>query len=200
MLHLNRRTLLKGVSAGTSGLVLAPLLHKLEARAAGAETPPKRVIFLLFDNGFHERGAQPVDLPLKTVDRVKQTPLTGLKLPFDIEPFAPFQDRMTIIQGLRGHHLQVDHGGGFRSLSGLPSADKRRSVVGESIDAAIARTKPGVFPLLVLGIAAKGRGEIGMPTALASSAWGPSRPIASQLRPELVYESLFGSVGAKAND
>src|SRR6185503_17126859 len=79
-------------------------------------------------------------------------------------------------------------------------ADKRRSVVGESIDAAIAKKQPGVFPLLVLGIAANGKGDVGMPTALASSAWGPSRPIASQLRPELVYESLFGSVGAKAND
>jgi hypothetical protein len=200
MHRINRRTLLKGVSAGASGLVLAPLLQTLAAQAAGTYTPPKRVIFLLFDNGFHERGAQPVDLPLETVTKVKQTPLAGLKLPFDIEPFAPFQDRMTIVQGLRGHHLSVDHGGGFRSLSGLPSADKKRSVVGESIDAAIARTRPSVFPLLALGIAANGKGKVGMPTALASSAWGPSRPIASLLRPELVYESLFGSVGAKAND
>ena len=200
MQRFDRRTLLKGVSAGTSGLVLAPLLRTLEAQAAGSYTPPKRVIFLLFDNGFHERGAQPVDLPLETTTKVKQTPLAGLKLPFDIEPFAPFQDRMTIVQGLRGHHLSVDHGGGFRSLSGLPSADKQRSVVGESIDAAIARAMPGVFPLLALGISASTRGDVGMPTALASSAWGPSRPIASLLRPELVYESLFGSVGAKAND
>lgn len=200
MTRLNRRTLLKGVSAGTSGLVLAPLLQALEAQAAGTYTPPKRVVFLLFDNGFHERGAQPVDLPLETITKVKQTPLDGLKLPLDIEPFAPFQDRMTIIQGLRGHHISIDHGGGFRSLSGLPSADKRRSVVGESIDAAIAREAPGVFPMLALGIAANSKGEVGAPTALASSAWGPSRPIASQLRPELVYESLFGSVGATAND
>ena len=200
MKRIDRRTLLKGVSAGTSSLVLAPLLRTLEAQAAGTYTPPKRVVFLLFDNGFHERGAQPVDLPLESVSKVTRSPLAGLTLPFDIEPFAPFQDRMTIVQGLRGHHLSVDHGGGFRSLSGLPSADKRRSVVGESIDAAIARTMPSVSPLLALGIAANTRGEIGLPTAMASSAWGPSRPIASLLRPELVYESLFGSVGAKAND
>jgi len=197
---MNRRTLLQRFSVSTGGLVLAPLLQKLDAQAAGTYMPPKRVIFLLFDNGFYEQGAQPVDLPLETASKVKQTPLAGLKLPFDIEPFAPFQDRMTIIQGLRGHHLNVDHGGGFRSLSGLPSADKRRSVVGESIDAAIARTVPSVFPLLALGVAANGKGEIGSPTALASSAWGASRPIASLLRPELVYESLFGSVGAKSND
>ena len=200
MAEFTRRTLLKGVYAGSSGLVLAPLLQTLKAQAAGTYTPPKRVIFLLFDNGFHERGAQPVDLPLETVTKVKRTPLDGLKLPLDIEPLKPFQDRMTIVQGLRGHHISIDHGGGFRSLSGLPSADKRRSVVGESIDAAIAREVSGVFPMLALGIAANGKGEVGAPTALASSAWGPSKPIASQLRPELVYESLFGSVGAKAND
>lgn len=199
MSHFTRRTLLKGVSAGSSGLLLAPLLNTLKAQAAGNYTPPKRVVFLLFDNGFHELGAQPLDLPLETTTTVKQTPLAGLKLPADIEPFAPFQDRMTIIQGLRGHHLHVDHGGGFRALSGLPSADKNRSVVGESIDAALASAAPGVFPLLALGIAAGSRG-IGAPTALASSAWGASRPIASQLRPELVYESLFGSVGADKND
>lgn len=200
MTRIHRRTLLKGVSVGTAGLLLSPLLEKLSAQAAGNYAPPKRVIFLLFDNGFHESGAQPVDLPLETSSQVKQTPLAGLKLPFDIEPFAPFQDRMTIVQGLRGHHISIDHGGGFRALSGLPSADKRRSVVGESIDAAVARSSPGVFPLLALGIAANTRGEVGMPTAAASSAWGPSRPIALQLRPELVYESLFGSIGAKAND
>ncbi|MEK6239342.1 MAG: DUF1552 domain-containing protein [Planctomycetales bacterium] len=196
----NRRAFLKGVSAGSSGLLLAPLLRTLEAQAAGSYTPPKRVIFLLFDNGFHERGAQPVDLPLETMTKARQTPLDGLKLPLDIEPFTPFQKRMTVVQGLTARHLSIDHGGGFRSLSGLPSADKKRSVVGESIDAAIARTAPGVFPLLALGIAANGKGEVGAPTALVSSAWGPSRPIASQLRPELVYESLFGSVGADRND
>ena len=43
MARLSRRTLLKGVSAGTSGLVLAPLLQTLEAQAAGTYAPPKRV-------------------------------------------------------------------------------------------------------------------------------------------------------------
>ena len=193
---LTRRKLLKGVSAGAGGIVFAPMLKTLAANVQGNYTPPKRIVFVLFDNGFAETGIQPVGLPLGT-ETVKQVPMKGLKLPPDIEPFAPFQDRMTIIQGLRAYHLSPDHGGGFRSLSGLPSSDKYRSIVGESIDAAAARVNPGVFPLLVLGIAA---GKESTTAALVSSAWGANKPIAAQCRPELAYESLFGSLGASRND
>lgn len=189
---MHRRTLLKGVSAGTGGLLLAPLLQKVEAHAAGTDATPKRVIFVLFDNGFHEEGAQPVGVPLAT-DKVKQLSLTDLTLPFDLEPFAPWRDRMTIIQGLRGFHLSPSHGAGFGALSGLPfSKDQPK---GESIDAAVAKDATTVFPLLVLGIAA-GQSS---PTAFVSSAWGGGRPIAAQCRPEIAYETLFGSVTTKRN-
>jgi len=198
--ELARRRFLKGVSTGTAGLVLAPLLTRLSAQAAGTYVPPRRIVFLLFDNGFPESAAQPVDLPLKETANTTRTPIRGLTLPFDIEPLQPFQDRLTVIQGLRGHHLRTDHGGGFRALSGLPSASKSTSVVGESIDAALGKAQPAVFPLLALGIAANNRQNIGQATARCSSGWGPGRPIASFLRPEIAYESLFGSVGAQAND
>ena len=199
-LDFARRRFLKGVSTGTAGLVLSPLLARVSALAAGTAVPPRRVVFLIFDNGFHERAAQPVDLPLVDTAKTTQTSLRGLTLPFDIEPLQPFQDRLTVIQGLRGHHLHVDHGGGFRSLSGLPSASKYTSVVGESIDAALGRAQPTVFPLLALGIAANGRLNLGPATSRCSSGWGAGRPVSSFLRPEIAYESLFGSVGARAND
>jgi len=189
---IHRRRILQGISAGTGGLLLTPLLHKIEASAAGAPTTPKRVIFMLFDNGFHEEGVQPVGVPLAT-DTVRSLPLEGLTLPFDLEPFAPFRERMTIIQGLRGSHLSPSHGSGFGALSGLPfSKDQAR---GQSIDAAVAQDATTVFPLVVLGIAA---GQT-MPSAFVSSAWGGGRPIAAQCRPEIAYETLFGSVGATRN-
>lgn len=187
-----RRKFLKGVSAGASGLVLAPLLQRIAAAADGTLTPPKRVIFCLFDNGFHEEGVQPEGMGVGT-GAVRQIPLAGLKLPSDLEPFAPFRDRMTIVQGLRGEHLSPAHGAGFGALSGL--ALSKEQAKGISIDAAIARAIPGVVPLLVLGVAA-GQSN---PTAFVSSAWAGGRPIAAQCRPELAYESLFGSVGAKKN-
>ena len=104
-----RRKFLKGVSVGASGLVLAPLLQRIAAAADGTLTPPKRVIFCLFDNGFHEEGVQPEGMGVGT-GAIRQIPLAGLKLPSDLEPFTPFRDRMTIVQGLRGEHLSPAHG------------------------------------------------------------------------------------------
>ncbi len=190
---LPRRTFLKGVSAGASAVVLAPLLQRVAAAAEGTVTAPKRVIFCLFDNGFHEEGLQPVGMRVGT-ETLKQMPLKGLTLPSDLEPFAPFRDRMTLVQGLRGEHLSPAHGAGFGALSGLSLSKEQAK--GESIDAAIARALPSVIPLLVLGVAA-GQSNA---TAFVSSAWGGGRPIAAQCRPELAYESLFGTVGAQRNN
>ena len=188
----DRRSLLKGVSLGTSGLLFTPLLQKVAAAAEGKPTTPKRVVFIVFDNGFREiDGTLPNDVPLES-DKLRQIPLKGLKLPLDIEPFAPFQDRMTILHGLRGNNA-VDHGGFFTALSGIPG--NKHSALGVSIDAAIAQAIPSVFPLLGLGVA-----NNGPTTAYCSSAWGAGKPIAMQCQPEMAYESLFGSVGATRND
>ncbi len=188
--HLNdRRSFLKGVSLGAGGLLLAPLLQKVAAAADGNVTPPKRLIFFVFDNGFKDDGAVPVGTDLVS-DKTRQFSLKGHKLPLDIEPFAPFQDRITLLHGLRSH-TAVDHGGFFAALSG--SAGNKHTPQAESIDAAIAKIAPGVFPLLHLGIG-------GGTTAYCCSAWGKNRPIAALCRPELAYESLFGNVGATRND
>ena len=50
--HIGRRALLKSLSAGASGWAFAPLLNKLAAQEAGAYKTPKRVVFVLFGNGF----------------------------------------------------------------------------------------------------------------------------------------------------
>lgn len=196
---IERRELLKSFSLGAGSFVFSPLLKSFAAQAEGNGTPPKRVVFVLFDNGFHETAAQPPDLSLES-DAIRELPLDPLDLPKDIEPFTPYKDRMTIVQGLRGGHLTPNHGAGFGALSGVSGGlgqDKFRRVVAESIDAAIARILPGVFPLLVLGI---DPGNPETTTYYASSAWGPGRAIAAQCRPELAYESLFGSTGADRND
>lgn len=190
--QLDRRSVLKGVTLGTGGLLLAPLLQKIAAAAKGQTVAPKRVVFIVFDNGFREiDGTLPEGVPLAS-EKLRQIPLQGLKLPFDLEPFAPFQDRLTILHGLRGTNA-VDHGGYFAALTGIPG--NKHSALGISIDAAIAQQLPAVFPLLGLG-AANG----GPTTAYCSSAWAAGKPIPMQCQPEMAYESLFGSVGATRND
>jgi len=196
---MKRRTLLKGLSAGAGGLVFAPFLNRLAAEEKGKYTVPKRVIFILFGNGFHETASVPKDVSLAGTE-TRSLPLDKLTLPHDIEPFTPYKDRLAIVHGLRAGLVSPDHGSGFGVLSGMNGGsgdDKRRNVVGESIDAAIARKISGIFPVLVLGV---DPGQPETKSYLCSSAWGPGRPIAAQCRPELAYESLFGSIGAKQND
>ena len=195
---LNRRDWLAGLAAG--GAMLSPLARSLAAQAAGASEPPapKRFVFVLFENGLRENEVQPEGVPLGT-GTTRVTSLKSLKLPERvIDPFEPFKDRMTLIQGLRGSHLNPNHGAGYGALSGLPQApaDKRR-VRAESIDAALARVSPGLFPVVVLGI---NGGATETSTAYGISAWSQGKPIPIQCRPEVAYETLFGTAGTNQND
>jgi hypothetical protein len=193
---INRREWLNGLAAGSA--MLSPLAQSLMAQAAGAAQPPapQRFVFVLFENGLRESEVQPQGVPMGT-ETTRICPLGPLTLPEKvIHPFAPF--RMTILQGLRGTHLNPNHGAGYGALSGLPQApaDKRR-VRAESIDAALARVSPGLFPVVVLGI---NGGATETSTAYGVSAWGQGKPIPIQCRPELAYESLFGASGTDQND
>lgn len=195
---IDRRKWLTGMAAGTA--MLSPLMRSLAAQAAGAVEPPapKRFVFVLFENGLRESEVQPEGVPLGS-EKTRVTSLDSLKLPAKvIDPFEPYKDRLTLLQGLRGTHLNPNHGAGYGALSGLPQApaDKRR-VRAESIDAALSLIAPGLFPLVVLGI---NGGFSETSTAYGISAWGQGKPIPIQCRPELAYESLFGTAGTDRND
>ena len=199
----HRRTLLKSISAGAGGIAFAPLFNVLAAKEAGTYKTPKRVVFVLFGNGFHEPASLPLEVPATPGlqgTTTRTLPLEKMTLPFDIEPFTPWKDRLAIVHGLRAGRVNPDHGAGYGALSGVAGGtgeDKRRNVVAESIDAAVARKLPGPFPLLNLGIAP---GQPKVKAVRCSSAWGPGQPLAAQCRPELAYESLFGGIGATRND
>lgn len=90
----------------------------MEAREKGTYRTPKRVVFVLFGNGFPEFGSVPKGVSLE-VKETQQIPLDQHELPFDIEPFKPYKDRLAIVHGLRGGRVMPYHGGGFGSLSGL---------------------------------------------------------------------------------
>ena len=148
---LNRRSCLKGLSLGVGGALFAPLLQKVAAVANGNVTPPKRFIFFLFSNGYQESGAIPTGWERGT-DSIRQVSLEDAKLPRDIAAFAPFQDRMTIVQGLQGRHCARAHAGDYSALSGVNSAAAHPPRA-QTIDGALAKAFPGIFPMVGLGIA-----------------------------------------------
>jgi len=192
---LHRRELLGRFATGTGSLAAAALLRKVAAQAADNAPPPQRVLFFLFDNGWPEStpklkgGSLPEGVAVVQPETVR-IPLADRKFPLDLEPFTPFRDRVTMLNGLRSHG-QIDHGGYFFSLSGW--AGNKLIPNAQSIDATLAEALPGVFPIVPLGVGNSGG------VAYCSSAWAAGRPIGMQCSPEQAYASLFGQSGSSQN-
>jgi hypothetical protein len=177
-------------------MLLAPILRELEAHAAGSAETPKRVVFLLQSQGLQSWAVQPEEIVRKDkvgVDRVVSRPISGLTLAADCEPLKKYQDRLTIVQGLNGHHVYPYHGGPYGALGGFL---KGQAPIGRTIDCALAQALPAVFPLVGLGI-----GQY-INTTYCSSAWGVNRAAPVMCKPEYAHKVLFGSVmeGADRND
>jgi hypothetical protein len=191
----SRRTWLKGVSLGAGSLLLTPVLNQLRARAEGIERKPWRVVFILQANGFQPWAAQPKGLaiteagPAKTAD----LPLEDYEFSADLEPVSLYKPQMTILQRLSGAHTRPCHSAGFGALSGTAT----RTAAAPTIDAALASLNPGPFPIVNLGVATDDRkAEI----VKICSAWGPGKPIGTQLDPNLAYKALFGEAAAKLDE
>ena len=93
---LHRRDALKGISLGAGSLVLAPVLSRLEAHAAGSAKLPKRFVFVVESNGVRPEQISPVGVkrdsrqerpggPTEFVD----LPLADKELQFSLEPLNP---------------------------------------------------------------------------------------------------------------
>ena len=187
--HLDRRTVLKGVTLGAGAVVLQPFLNRLAAEAAG-QPAPMRVIFFMESNGLYARHIQPrgLEAPPRGTDRLIDRNLADLELPEAIAPLTPFKNRMTIIQKL-SHKISGggDHGKGY---GGLGCYNWRRGPIGQTVDHAIAGAQPNIIPVLGLGVPPSA-GAAFINTVSASAA---RRPTPMICQPELAFQSLFGSV------
>ncbi|MCE9534470.1 MAG: DUF1552 domain-containing protein [Planctomycetes bacterium] len=187
-----RRDLLKGLTLGAGATLLSPILNDLRAQADGAKAQPKRFVFMLQSQGLQSWAVKPTEINrpgdherLVGVEQLVTKPLKGLTLPEDIAGLQPFQDRMTIIQGLNGKHVSPYHGGPFGAMGGYL---KGNTPSGQTIDAALATAHPSTFPLLGLGIGKYTNVEY------CSSAWGANRAAPTMCHPDYAYKVLFGSV------
>jgi len=195
MKNLSRRTWLKAAAFGPSTGLLAQIMGQIEAQAAGAAKRPCRIVFVVQSNGFQTYGSTPVGLNYdRNRSKLLDVPLADYKLPDDLSPLEPFKERVTIVQGLQGTHVGPYHGGSFGALAGLPKG-KNHSALGQTIDAALAKALPAVFPIVGLGLDANHHAT---QAVYVCSAWGADQTVATQCNPMTAYQSLFGSV-ASAN-
>lgn len=196
---MKRRQFLKSVSLGAGSVLLSPVLRQLQAQANG-DAPPLRFVFVLESNGRLPKFMQPSGIEWPDgqyhtrVEKLIDQPLARAnKLPAGMAPLEPFKDRMTVIQGLSG---KIADGGGhsanFGALGCCPgkAPDGTYKPLNETIDAALGRALPAVFPQLVLGIVK----DSNLSMVYNCSGTGKNKPIPTICHPELAYSAVFGSV------
>ncbi|QDU92683.1 DUF1552 domain-containing protein [Lignipirellula cremea] len=198
---ITRRGFGKGLSLGAGGLLLSPLVSRLESEAAGLSQGQPRFVFLVEGNGLWPHHIQPEGIPLHR-DRIdgKGQPTNAApeledislsagnhELPPSLQPLRKYRDRLTVIQGLSG---RVCGGGHSNEYGGLGCYPRNGGPRAETIDSAISQSIPAIFRHLALGISRDMRSDI----IYDCSAAGPNQKTPIYTNPALAYDMLFGKV------
>ncbi len=201
-MFFNRRAALQKLGLSAGATLLAPIMSRLKAQAAGLPVSTKRFVFVVESNGVRPEQMAPSGLTRKSRD---ERPLNGpaelldvsladRELPFSLQPIAPWKDKVTILNGLSGRVCGGGHSNNFQALgafgSGRSNGGESKSIDGETIDGALAKQLGGIFPHLGLGISKRLEHNL----VYSISAWGPNKAIPSVCNPQLAYSTLFGSV------
>ena len=195
---LTRRDALKGFSLGAGSVVLSPIVAKLQAQAAGVKQQPKRFVFVVESNGFTPQQGAPKDYerkarrqqPLNGPDKIVDFSLADHHLPPALESLTPWKDKVTLLQGLSGRICGGGHSNNFAAMGCFSAKGESQNVAGPTVDGALAKLLPGIFPHVGLGIS--GRLENAVVYTISALDEGKALPII--VKPDQAYAALFGSV------
>lgn len=196
MFDLDRRTLLKA----TAGAALAPFLPIAPTHAAPA-AGPKHFIFFNVCNGVNPKHLRPDTLDdahkqAARNERLVNDDLASHTLPKWIEPLAPYQKQMTVLQGLYGYHIWPEHGAKFGFFAGTKKAEIPKY---QTIDCALSLRMPKT-PLDMLGFGMSQLDTMAAsPVTSGMSARGDGNPFPLFAHPKMAYTSLFGAAADGAS-
>lgn len=195
-MNLNRRELLKTLSLGTGSALLGPMVQQARAASSAPGELPNRFVFVVRSNGLRPWGIVPEKLKHLGEDRHQQNsvfeePLAGHRLHESMASLEPLKEDLTIVQGLSGRAAAVSdpHTANFGAL-GLYRSDQGAPPMAETIDAALAKTAPGIFKHLGFKMGRSGE-TVAHP---ALSAWEKNTPLPFYCSPMLAYQQLFGTL------
>ena len=197
-MFFGRRDALKTLGLSAGATFLQPIVTQLKAHASGQAMTAKRFVFVVESNGVKpqqmppegivrpERAQQPLNGPPEFVD----VSLDGRKLPMSLEPVAAWQNKLTIVNGLSGRICGGGHSNDHGALGAVPGGRKGPASVQETIDGALAKAVPGIFPFVGLGISK----HLANNVVYSISAWDKGRLLPIICQPQQAYNTLFGSV------
>jgi hypothetical protein len=209
---LQRRHLLKGLTAGAVTPLLRPFLNNVLAENEG--TLPKRFLFVIKSSGLTPAELVPSDLipsmvrpgeredwPTELVPTkdLIDLPLKDHKLPESLKALSPFIDKLTILQGLSGKMCRGGHSAWYGALGCYHTGNEGNPGRASSatIDGALARVLPSIFPHV--GLTLGGKVLTGVKDSVVYpgiSAIDADRPLPYQASPAMAYKSLFGIAAA----
>ena len=186
---IDRRTLLKRMTAGAGCVALTPFLKHMDMlHAADTAILPKRFVFVLKSSGLHADYLNPDGLK-HGGSTIVDSSLDGKTLPYKLAPLEPFKDRLTIIQGLGGRQCAIGHSSYYGALGGFKSPHHTLPAAA-TIDGHLSEMFPSVFNRIGLKM---GTGTQGIAYPDLSSA-GKNRQMPFQCNPQFAYANLFGSI------
>jgi len=199
---IDRRDALKGLSLGAGSLLLSPILSRMQAQAAGKQSLGKRFVFVVESNGVRPEQMAPSGIqrkprhqrPLNGPPEFVDVSLKDRELPFSLKPVEKWKDRVTIVNGLSGRMCGGGHSSNFQALgafgAGRGNGGESKAIAGSTIDGALAKIIPGIFPHIGLGISKRLENSV----VYSISAIDKNKALPIVVKPDQAYANLFGSV------
>lgn len=196
----SRRDFLKGISLSAGGMLLAPMLQRFAAEAAGVdpENMPQRFVFVVKSSGIIPERLEPPTLKAKLKDKSQflSESLTDHKLPDTLASLEPFKDQTAIIRGISGKMCKGGHSSWYGAMGVYKTGGEHNSgeILRATADAELAKLFPSPFNHVGLALRGKVMGsetEGTLYPGITASAVGRELPF--QASPDIAYQQLFGS-------
>ena len=217
---IRRAAMLSGASALHP--LLAPLVRRVRAEAAG-EQAPRRFVFVVKSSGLTPAELAPPNLAaelvesgdatnpgpnyrqalsLKPASRLIDAPLT--ELPETMTALAPVKNRVAIVQGLSGKMCRGGHSSWFGAMGCYRTGGEHDwgRIAGPTFDGLMALRFPGIFPHIGLSIGGKVMGGPSVHDGVVYpgiSSIARNRQLPYQATPLAAYKELF-SVAATSDE
>jgi hypothetical protein len=192
----SRRSILKGMSLGAGSFLLGPLLSQIEAHAEGnSAAMPSRFVFVVKDSGIWPSGITPNEFKANGSKPINAS-LVNATLPSSMAPLRPFQDQVSIVQGLSGKMCRGGHTShfGMMGVYMVGSEVNPGNPLRATADAELAKLHPAPFNHVALAVRGDwGSNNYGGVMYPGISAVGPGKELPFQGSPDVAFDQLFGS-------
>lgn len=199
-MNTNRRRFLRTSTIGSAGLLLQPMLQRMQLEAAGVERfrLPQRFVFVVKSSGIISEKLVPDTLRevLGDKSRTVNESLSNHDLPKTLKPLESVKDQLAIVQGLSGKMCRPGHSSWFGAMGVYKTGGEHNSgiILRATADAELARLFPSPFNHVGLALRGKVMGKETEGTLYPGiTAVGPGRELPFQASPDVAYQQLFGS-------